>query len=142
MQAGSGIEDLRRLQSITDVNEFTEDNYRDSWAWVHFLIHRRPETRDLISQSLRSQYLRALSVEGNVIDIRSRLEKLLYDPGQELQEHYRFYALQLPIEPDERRCHRRDADEQANIFRQLPEGILKNELSSNVVSSHFDRREA
>jgi hypothetical protein len=96
-QAESGIEDLRQLQSITDVNQFTEISYRDSWAWVHFLIHRRPETRDLISQYLRSQQLRgqnlrALSVEGNVIDICGRLEKMLGDPGQELYEHFSAIA--------------------------------------------------
>lgn len=43
------LEDLERLVTIEQLGV---DQYRDSWAWVHFLLHRLPETRQLLIQHL------------------------------------------------------------------------------------------
>ncbi len=43
---GSGlVPSLVDLESIDNVSMMGSGQYRDSWAWVHFLLHRRPATR-------------------------------------------------------------------------------------------------
>jgi hypothetical protein len=31
--------DLPSLEQVTELSEMTNDDYRDAWAWVHFLLH-------------------------------------------------------------------------------------------------------
>lgn len=38
--------DLQRLEQFRDVAKLGQVEYRDSWAWVHFLFHGPPEARD------------------------------------------------------------------------------------------------
>ncbi len=40
--------DLEALEAIDTVDRMTGEHYRDAWAWVHFLMHRRPTTRQLL----------------------------------------------------------------------------------------------
>lgn len=37
--------DLRRLEAIPSAAAMTQDHYRDSWAWVSYLLNESPNTR-------------------------------------------------------------------------------------------------
>ncbi|MFO1064689.1 MAG: DUF1570 domain-containing protein [Pirellulales bacterium] len=37
--------DMERLESLNDVAGMNIEDYRQAWSWVHFLLHRNPETR-------------------------------------------------------------------------------------------------
>jgi hypothetical protein len=40
--------DLRRLESLTQVNEMTQIHYAESWLWVHFLLETSRERQELL----------------------------------------------------------------------------------------------
>lgn len=40
--------DLEALERLESVESMTGEHYRDAWAWVHFLMHRRKTTRQLL----------------------------------------------------------------------------------------------
>lgn len=44
---------LNQLEAIPAAAEMTEDDYRDSWAWVCFLMQESPETRQLLADYLQ-----------------------------------------------------------------------------------------
>lgn len=44
---------LRELESIPAASDMTEDDYRDSWAWVSFLLNDSPETRRILADYLQ-----------------------------------------------------------------------------------------
>ncbi len=44
----SGPPDIEQLESLDKVENMTAEHYRDAWAWVHFLVHRRQLTRQLL----------------------------------------------------------------------------------------------
>ena len=44
---------LDALEKKGDVSEMTDHDYRDSWAWVHFLMHSSPQTHALLVGYLR-----------------------------------------------------------------------------------------
>lgn len=45
--------DLTSLESKRSFSELTEEGYRESWAWVHFLLHRSAATRKVLVAYLR-----------------------------------------------------------------------------------------
>ena len=47
------VPSLERLGRMVDINDMGAREYRDSWAWVHFLIHRSPETHQLLAAYLQ-----------------------------------------------------------------------------------------
>lgn len=46
--------ELEALESLSDVASMSSEHYRDSWAWVHFLLHRRQATRHILVEHLAS----------------------------------------------------------------------------------------
>lgn len=45
---------LSRLEKLTRVDQMRIREYRESWAWTHFLIHYSPETQRVLALYLRS----------------------------------------------------------------------------------------
>lgn len=45
--------DLKRLESLTKVDQMSRADYREAWAWVHFLLHNSPETRHVLLSYLQ-----------------------------------------------------------------------------------------
>lgn len=35
--------DIRRLEDLENVREMSRDDYQESWAWVHFMLHGSPD---------------------------------------------------------------------------------------------------
>jgi hypothetical protein len=46
------IPSLDRLAKLETIDDMGPKEYRDSWAWTHFLIHRSPETHQLLASYL------------------------------------------------------------------------------------------
>jgi hypothetical protein len=44
--------DLRRLEQLSSVDEMTQEDYAESWAWVHFLLETAPHRRELLCNHL------------------------------------------------------------------------------------------
>ena len=45
--------DLARLQRLNSPLEITQQDYAECWAWVHFLLHSRPQRAELLRAYLR-----------------------------------------------------------------------------------------
>ena len=56
------VPSLDRLTKLETIDDMGTKEYRDSWAWTHFLIHRSPETHRLLAAYL--QMLAQLSFDG------------------------------------------------------------------------------
>lgn len=44
--------DLKRLETLGSLTDMGAGEYRESWAWVHFLLHGPPEVRQVLSDYL------------------------------------------------------------------------------------------
>lgn len=77
------IPSLEELEDITQESDFQDSHYRDSWAWVHLLLHRRQPTRQLL--------LDFLSRARNQVPqpaLSRQLTQVLEDPFLEFQLHF------------------------------------------------------
>ncbi len=43
---------LQRLEVLEDLGDMHDDEYRESWAWVHFMVHGPQEVRQVLSDYL------------------------------------------------------------------------------------------
>jgi hypothetical protein len=67
--------DLARLESLRGVNQMTPRDYRESWAWVHYLLNTgQPEKAAILS------YLSDLRTTPDSRPVSSRLEHLAAEP--------------------------------------------------------------
>ena len=48
------VPSLPTLERLKGVNEMGPTQYRNAWAWIHFLIHYSPRTQQILSRYLRS----------------------------------------------------------------------------------------
>lgn len=62
--------DLKRLESLNEVSMMNQADYREAWAWVHFMLHSSAETRQLLVD-----YLQELRTDPNPGSLRERLEE-------------------------------------------------------------------
>lgn len=47
------VPSLARLTKLETIDDMGAKEYQDSWAWTHFLIHRSPETHQLLASYLQ-----------------------------------------------------------------------------------------
>lgn len=77
---------LRQLEAIPSAAAMTEDDYRDSWAWIYFQMNHSEQSRSVLSDYLRtiakgeapgpfSGYLAARSVDPKKISLNSYFRK-------------------------------------------------------------------
>jgi hypothetical protein len=43
---------LARLEAMSDLSQMGTDEYRESWAWVHYMLHGPVEVRQVLSDYL------------------------------------------------------------------------------------------
>ncbi|MSR29875.1 MAG: DUF1570 domain-containing protein [Gemmataceae bacterium] len=86
--------DLIRLELMDEVGKMNRAEYRESWAWVHFLLNFSPDTRKNLLTYL--QQLRDTSNPGN---FREKLLEILPTPETDLQNH----ILRLDFAPVEKK---------------------------------------
>ncbi len=77
------IPSLKQLEEIDELQEFKETHYRDSWAWVHFLLHRSTATRELLVQ-----YLFSRRGGTQPLPLSRQLTQLSDDLSRDFQVHF------------------------------------------------------
>lgn len=77
---------LKRLESLHEVSTMNQADYREAWAWVHFMLHGSGETRQLLVE-----YLQELRTSANPGSLRERLEENV----PVLTERFRVYVAGL-----------------------------------------------
>jgi hypothetical protein len=85
--------DLAKLEAISEIADMTPQRYRESWAWVHLLLHSSPEAKTVLLSYL--QQLRGVRHPGPLLP---KVQKLHDDPKQALRDHLRNLAAKLPRE--------------------------------------------
>ncbi len=81
-QAGKTRYDLDRLEQLTDVQQMSPAEYRESWAWTHLMLKGSPQARQILIIYL--QELRAGSRPG---PLRPRLGKVFLSLDAALERH-------------------------------------------------------
>lgn len=82
--------DLQRLEATQAMHEMGATEYRDAWAWVHFLLHRSQESRDLVTN-----YLSRSSTLGTDYRFHTQVSTIFADCRQEFVAHFRSYPVTL-----------------------------------------------
>jgi hypothetical protein len=67
---------IERLETLLTVDQMRREDYRESWAWVHFMLHSSDATRDVLVA-----YLRDLRTESQPVLLSARLRNEV--PGME-----------------------------------------------------------
>src|SRR6185295_4846704 len=60
---------LDRLEGLEKVEEMQRPDYRESWAWVHFMLHGSPDARAVLLN-----YLQDLRTDPHPGPLHSRLQ--------------------------------------------------------------------
>lgn len=71
--------DMARLEYLEKVEEMQRADYREAWAWVHFMLHSSPDTRMVLLD-----YLQELRTNPNPGPLRDRLMTAVPDLDQRL----------------------------------------------------------
>lgn len=77
------VPSLVELEQIQRIENFADDHYRDSWAWVHLLLHRRQQTRQLLLD-----YLSRTKSKTPQPPLSRLLYQVLEAPDLEFQSHF------------------------------------------------------
>jgi hypothetical protein len=78
-----GAPRLEQLEQLERLEEMGQGQYRDAWAWVHFMLHGPPEAREELTGYLRS--IAAYSPPGALSD---RLRRRMPDLEQRFVAHF------------------------------------------------------
>ncbi|RMF40268.1 MAG: hypothetical protein D6753_12050 [Planctomycetota bacterium] len=73
---------LETLEAIEDLATFGDEHYRHSWAWVHFLLHRTPRSRELLVEYVRSFFA------ARDFRLSQAVNALFPDVALEVQQHF------------------------------------------------------
>ena len=79
--------DLNSLESKNSFSELTEDDYRESWAWVHFLLHRSDGTRQVLLE-----YLHDIGSGTPPGPLSKRIEQSIPNAEAQLIEHLKDWG--------------------------------------------------
>jgi hypothetical protein len=74
--------DLARLETFGKVAQMEKPEYREAWAWVHFLIHSSPKTKELLIA-----YLSDMQTNVNPPPLLPKLREIHAEPDGELVDH-------------------------------------------------------
>ena len=74
--------DLSRLEMFTQVQQMNPAEYRESWAWVHLMLHSQPESRQALTD-----YLKQLRTTSSPGPIQPKLKNCFPDPNEALIAH-------------------------------------------------------
>lgn len=95
------VPSLSRLERLEHIGEMGTREYRDSWAWIHFMIHHSPDTHRLLAGYL--QMLAVLSPENNenkndltapieVPPLSLYLREVLSNSREQYREHFQAWG--------------------------------------------------
>jgi hypothetical protein len=87
LEQGQWQPDLARLRRLPSAFDMTQADYAEAWAWVHFLLHSRPERHELLRR-----YLGCLRRDGSAEPLPMQLGRMVGRPEAALIEHVRRMA--------------------------------------------------
>jgi hypothetical protein len=79
---GPIVPDLNRLEKLSRVEDMTPQEYRESWAWVHLMLHGTQDTRKVLLS-----YLKEMKTTASPGLLRPRLTAVLPAPETILERH-------------------------------------------------------
>jgi hypothetical protein len=74
--------DLAHLEQLSQVQQMTPAEYREAWAWVHLMMHGKPEARAVLTS-----YLQQLRTNPNPGSIGARLVAVYPSLNEALNKH-------------------------------------------------------
>jgi hypothetical protein len=77
--------DLERLEKLEQVKQMEKPEYREAWAWVHFMLHGDPRARQVLLE-----YLQTLRSSATPTPLLPRLRAVIPDAEQALIAHLRL----------------------------------------------------
>jgi hypothetical protein len=77
---------LARLEQLRQLDEMRNEDYREAWAWVHFMLHGPDAARPVLIK-----YLNDIQTSDPPGPLSTRLFEALPDAGQRLAEHVRSH---------------------------------------------------
>ena len=80
----SAAPSLERLEELRDLKQMGAAEYRQSWAWVHFMLHGSPEAQEELMRYLTD--IRAQTPPGK---LSSRLRARIPNLEQKFADHLR-----------------------------------------------------
>jgi len=75
---------LEELESLEKLDDMGRDEYRDAWAWVHFMLHGPREAQEELTR-----YLDDLHSGSDAGPLSERLRRRLPDVTRQMAEHFR-----------------------------------------------------
>lgn len=91
LRRGPFMPDLARLEKLGEVKDMEKPEYREAWAWVHFMLRGSPEGRRVLHE-----YLQALRANPNPGPLLPRLEAAFPNPDHALADHLARIDLPRP----------------------------------------------
>lgn len=79
--------DLPRLERIDPTRDMTQEDYAESWAWVHFLLEGGPQSRAILRE-----YLGEVRRDGTARPVSARLRERFERPDEALLAHLQALA--------------------------------------------------
>ncbi|MFO0876710.1 MAG: DUF1570 domain-containing protein [Gemmataceae bacterium] len=80
--SGAYKTDLARLERLRQVDDMNPAEYREAWAWVHFMLNSKPEARTVLLS-----YLQQLRGSRHPGALGAKLEKVFPDLERAWNEH-------------------------------------------------------
>jgi len=80
----AGAPDLERLEQLRDLQQMGANEYRQAWAWVHFMLHGPPEAHDELVRFLAD--IRAQTPPGQ---LSQRLRRSIPNLEERFTEHFK-----------------------------------------------------
>lgn len=77
---------LKKLEAKNDLSEVSLANYREAWAWVHFLLHGPPEATHLLQR-----YLLTIQAEQPPGPFSAHLRQIVPNPERSLTAHLKSW---------------------------------------------------
>jgi hypothetical protein len=74
--------DLERLENLKEVQQMTPSEYRESWAWVHLMLHGQPEGKAALLT-----YLQQLRTNPKPGPLEPKLAEIFPEPNAALEKH-------------------------------------------------------
>ncbi len=87
------VPSLKRLEDVQDLKQFSDVYYRDSWSWVHFLIHRSAATRQLLVR-----YLHDHRSGTEQLPLSRQMQQISLDYSTDYCAHFRSVATNLSLD--------------------------------------------
>jgi hypothetical protein len=75
---------LTELEPVSELSSLGRDEYRDAWAWVHFMLHGQPAAREeLVS------FFKEIQSDPDAEPLSRRLKRRMPDLERRMAEHFR-----------------------------------------------------